>query len=1048
MNPSPSCPSPSPAPHRFRSSLPNKLPAFDNSILARPLSSQSHPFLNDRSQSSPLPTTTTGHQLDARYSKVQRKKQEVINPSEMARSPIVYPAFLSRVAFEMRQRVTLGDRIKNSIEYKNAFDGQEAVDKVALIINTLDRQLAVRVGRALATQRFFHDVNYENRLIDSSFEIYQFFYERTMPRRNTDVVVSPSNSSNSSVSSTGFPEEDHLTYDYLPNGVFTELTHCYVPTCLGKNPCYSYSCPKRNNAKRHRTESMGTLGRLSSNMYIRQQHRGLWADTVPSELYATISGTERKRQENIYELIYTEDDFIADLEYLEEMWVQPLLTTDIIPSERRNNFVAKVFRNFREIHQVNARFLKALQARQCEHPIVFQVGDIILDFVIYFEPFITYGARQHEAKDILETELYLNPSFAAFAEETERLPCSYKLELNGYLTKPTTRLGRYTLLLNEILKHTPSSHPDQKLIPKAVNVIKGVLHRVNAEAGKAKNRFDIDRIHQHLSFKYKMDETDLQLTHQGRSIVKQGILRKSASLDSTEYQVILFDHYLIVAKVRLVHGIEQHYVVQKKPIPIALLLATIPDMRPKRSSSILPHLQTQSSGNLVRRASLELIPFVSSGSSNSPSPTQSTENLLSANKTGYPILFKYLGRQGCPGFTLYAPSNATRKPWIDKIRQLQATKDRRQPVFDLLPAVQECAFHVDLRVNHMITFNRGQQYLLATDDGVYVGHTAQSRVAHKVLQLERVTQVEVLEIAEILLILADRTLWEYPLDVVNSKPDMQPPGRKVQSHVSFFHVGVCLQKTLVCVPRVSSLKSTISTFEPTHAAEHLAKKQGLLERLVRPLSSASGLHLKRIKDCYIPSEVWAIELSPSKMLVTCPRGVIMIDMQTDKPQQLLNPADKNLSFITEREREESPLNLRQISRKRVAIFRTPRKDYFICYDEYAFYIDGKGNRTFPNFLIEWEGYPEAFAFNYPYVMAFDPSFIEIRNIITGELEQVIRGTHIKCLNNGHKAALPLIFGTMTDLNDGTYQYIFQLTLHSPPSSSDPSSTLSLSNLRI
>lgn len=107
----------------------------------------------------------------------------------------------------------------------------------------------------------------------------------------------------------------------------------------------------------------------------------------------------------------------------------------------------------------------------------------------------------------------------------------------------------------------------------------------------------------------------------------------------------------------------------------------------------------------------------------------------------------------------------------------------------------------------------------------------------------------------------------------------------------------------------------------------------------------------------------------------------------------------------EREKEvSSSLNLRQPI-KHIAIFRTPRNHYFICYDgknicqyiyiyitictqnlfpslEYAFYIDSKGNRLFTKFLIEWEGTPESFAFSYPYVMAFDSSFIEIRNVIT------------------------------------------------------------------
>lgn len=33
-------------------------------------------------------------------------------------------------------------------------------------------------------------------------------------------------------------------------------------------------------------------------------------------------------------------------------------------------------------------------------------------------------------------------------------------------------------------------------------------------------------------------------------------------------------------------------------------------------------------------------------------------------------------------------------------------------------------------------------------------------------------------------------------------------------------------------------------------------------------------------------------------------------------------------------------------------------------------------------MIHWEGQPTAFAFQYPYILAFDSSFIEIRHIDT------------------------------------------------------------------
>lgn len=50
--------------------------------------------------------------------------------------------------------------------------------------------------------------------------------------------------------------------------------------------------------------------------------------------------------------------------------------------------------------------------------------------------------------------------------------------------------------------------------------------------------------------------------------------------------------------------------------------------------------------------------------------------------------------------------------------------------------------------------------------------------------------------------------------------------------------------------------------------------------------------------------------------------------------------------------------------------------------EYAFFIDGNGNRQRPDFIIEWEGSPEAYAFSYPYLLAFEPNFVEICDIVT------------------------------------------------------------------
>lgn len=130
-----------------------------------------------------------------------------------------------------------------------------------------------------------------------------------------------------------------------------------------------------------------------------------------------------------------------------------------------------------------------------------RIGDIFLERVPLFEPFVTYGAHQLFGKYEFEKEKGANPVFQKFVDDTERKPESRKLELNGYLTKPTTRLGRYPLLLEAVLKYTPDDHPDKEDLPEVIKMIRGFLTKVNAESGKSENIFELAQIEQQLVFR-------------------------------------------------------------------------------------------------------------------------------------------------------------------------------------------------------------------------------------------------------------------------------------------------------------------------------------------------------------------------------------------------------------------------------------------------------------------------------------------------------------------------------------------------------------------
>lgn len=501
------------------------------------------------------------------------------------RIPLVYPALLSKVAEVFRERIVLGDRIKNELTYKNSFTGAEAVDLITYIIKTPDRNLALLLGRSLDAQKFFHDVTYDHRLRDTANEVYQF-NEIVIDDNEQNNRPNNNNNGESSTTSLNSTHAGHRGQQQLPavheqesetqsatstvavNGVFTLLAECYSPTCTRDHLCYSIACPRRlEQQARLNMKPQPGLKRAESRLSLHgddEKEQKLWIHTVSEEVAKSVSDKEKKRQEVICEVIYTERDFVKDLEYLRDFWIKPLRNSSIIPEARREKFIRTVFSHIMEVHSVNVKLAEALTKRQQLAPVVRQIGDVFLEHVPKFEPFIRYGANQLMGKYEFEREKSTNQAFAKFVDETERMKESRKLELNGYLTKPTTRLARYPLLLEAVLKSTEDENMDKKNIPEAIKLIREFLNRVNVETGRSENRFNLMQLSQQLVFR-PGEFVDLRLTDDMRQIIFKGFLKKRTQdkENQGDVQVYLFDNSLLFVRVKIVNKREQLKVHRK-----------------------------------------------------------------------------------------------------------------------------------------------------------------------------------------------------------------------------------------------------------------------------------------------------------------------------------------------------------------------------------------------------------------------------------------------------------------------------------------------------
>lgn len=75
-----------------------------------------------------------------------------------------------------------------------------------------------------------------------------------------------------------------------------------------------------------------------------------------------------------------------------------------------------MFWNINDIIAVNTRLRDALNKRQKSYAVVEQIGDVLLEAVPHFSPFVSYGAHQLYGKYEFEKEKSMNPEFARFVE--------------------------------------------------------------------------------------------------------------------------------------------------------------------------------------------------------------------------------------------------------------------------------------------------------------------------------------------------------------------------------------------------------------------------------------------------------------------------------------------------------------------------------------------------------------------------------------------------------------------------------------------------------
>jgi hypothetical protein len=524
----------------------------------------------------------------------------------------LYPALLSRTAQFFRHRVPVGTHTKNGLIFSGCFTGKEAVDAIAHILRSPDRNLAILVGRALQAQRLFHDVVYTSRLRDSPNELYEFTVLPMLTSSMEDELPLHHQRESSGTSSMELADLPLNAIEDVTSGIsrnlppisgfFTLLSTCYSPTCSREHLCYSILCPRR--LEQHAYLNIPLLG--SSELAkpiapVEDDEDGrLWVDVVPPSLLISIGEAEVKRQEVIFEMVVSEEAYLDDLELIEKVYISRILKEGYLPRDRCAEFVRHVFGNIIVLRNLSRRLRGALVRRQQEGYVVTSIGDIFLPHVSSLgDPYIAYAQGHPWAKYHLDAELAQNPLLSAFLNQAERLPETRRLPIQSFLSRPLSRIARYPLLLQAIIKRTPPGHPDLINLQSSVAQLRAILTHVNEVAGKSDVSVRLLQLNASIMFKNKEEEEVLQLKYPGREIIREGVLRVRRSAkgkpaasgnDKIDAQVVLFDHALLILRRKEIKGSTSHqrvrYRIHRKVIPLMLLQLENHPMDPSGKDSI------------------------------------------------------------------------------------------------------------------------------------------------------------------------------------------------------------------------------------------------------------------------------------------------------------------------------------------------------------------------------------------------------------------------------------------------------------------------------
>lgn len=269
--------------------------------------------------------------------------------------------------------------------------------------------------------------------------------------------------------------------------------HGDADTSFGTPPGYGSATDRAEEQRRHQDGLPYIDDSPSSSPHLGSKGRGSRDALAPGALESTKAseldlekGLEMRKWV-LSGILASEETYLSHLEALllpmkplkaAATTSQPVLTSQQIET---------IFFKVPELYEIHKEFYDGLFPRVQQWSHQQRVGDLFQKLAsqlgVYRAFVDNYGVAMETAEKCCQAN-------AQFAEISENLRArsnkdakdqTTKNSLETLLYKPVDRVTRSTLVLHDLLKHTPSSHPDHPLLQDALRISQNFLSGINEE---------------------------------------------------------------------------------------------------------------------------------------------------------------------------------------------------------------------------------------------------------------------------------------------------------------------------------------------------------------------------------------------------------------------------------------------------------------------------------------------------------------------------------------------------------------------------------------